>query len=141
MAADEAASPPATGAIAVAALSADEAASPPATGAIAVTTGPCDPRSTDATKCHVRLRGRKENEVESANLGSCCLNCSSGRPACGEQNGGSGQRSAVSGERLVHHIAVELMGKGRWREGLQQTRTISAFCHNVQHSSRKNVRR
>jgi len=35
------------------------------------------------------------------------------------------QRSAVSGERLVHHIAVELMGKGRWREGLQKK--CSAF--------------
>jgi len=66
MAADEAASPPATGAIAVAALSADEAASPPATGAIAVTTGPCDPRSTDATKsmpCQTSREERKSSRV------------------------------------------------------------------------------
>ena len=121
MAADEAASPPATGAIAVAALSADEAASPPATGAIAVTTGPCDPRSTDATKCHVRLRGRKENQVESANLGSCCLNCSSGRPACGEQNGGSGQRSARRAARAPHCRLAdgrELIRQGKIKGGL-----------------------
>jgi len=41
---------------------------------------------------------------------------------------GSRTAAAVSGargERLVHHIAVELMGKGRWREGLQKK--CSAF--------------
>ena len=76
---------------------------------------------TPPNRCHVRLRGRKENQVESANLGSCCLNCSSGRPACGEQNGGSGQRSARRAARAPHCRLAdgrELIRQGKIKGGL-----------------------